>query len=118
MKNDESSAVLAGKFDFLYAVLAIVGFASTITTSIVGSWLWEWFLSPLGLPLISPWHMAGLVMFFWVLRPDNMLTHFFTTKAANLSREDEVTSSIAVWSIVTAMTWMLALFGYAVHSMM
>lgn len=119
MKNKSSEDPTAKlTLSILYAILSLVGWSSFFTTSWVGALLWGWFLTPLGLPLIGVWHMAGLVMFFWVLRPDISMTLFFAMRAANLPRVDEVASHIAVGVVTIVVTWLLALVGYGVHSMM
>ena len=81
--------------------------AGWVWKALIASYLWLWFIVPLGMPAISLVHALGLTLFGW----------FFTT-GLNMNQKNEDKEYFARWVTVQIAIGFVWLFGYIFHSLM
>jgi hypothetical protein len=93
-------------------ILKLIGYLLLIPVSwvwkaLVATYLWLWFIVPLGMPIISMVHALGLTLVGW----------FFTT-GLELNQKTEDNDHLARWTAVQIAIGMVWGFGYIFHSLM
>ncbi len=75
--------------------------------------LWGWFMAPLGLPLIGPWHAIGITGILGLMRASASVPA--QSKDTNMSTK----TGLRNWALLSVVLPLTALFsGWVFHSLM
>jgi hypothetical protein len=118
MTTSDDDKITKGLLFVVNLTTWIIGVFTLASMAHIGSWMWLWFMVPLGLPIIGVWQTLGLIMFSRLFFSGNLGSRFYAKKAAVKDDKEGSTYefSLAVFGFIGV--WIIGFIGFIASKLM